>query len=72
MSSDITDIRRLLTEIKPLLEKEYHQGGPAYQAAASARLRLAAVREELERVARNLHTWQAGTAAPRPGPSETK
>ena len=72
MSSEIADIRRLLTEIKPLLEKEYQAGGPAYQAAASARLRLTAVRDELERVARNLHTWQAGMAGPKPGPSETK
>lgn len=69
----IKDIRALLTEIKPLLESDYQLGSEADQAAASARLRLSAVRSELERVNRNLHEWQpSAVSQAEPGPRETK
>jgi len=65
----IKDIRALLADIKPLVEDDYPPGSEADRAAASARLRLSAVRGELERVASNLHAWQPRGA---PGPGETK
>lgn len=65
MSTDIKDIRAILTDIKPLVERDYEDGSQASVAAYAARQRLMAIRAELEQVQRNLHQWQ-------PGPSETK
>lgn len=61
----ISDIRGLLTEIKPLVSAEMEPGSEAATAQANALRRLDAIRSELMRIKQHLGEWT-------PGPSEIK
>lgn len=61
----IKDIRDLLTDIKPALQRDCAVGTPEATARAAALRRLEAVRSELGRIRQHLTEWA-------PGPSETK
>ena len=61
----ISDIRGLLTEIKPLVSKKTEMGSQAATAQANALRRLDAICAELMRIKQHLNEWTYG-------PSETK
>ncbi len=61
----ISDIRGLLTEIKPLVLKRTEAGSQAATAQANALRRLDAICSELIRIKQHLGEWTYG-------PSETK
>lgn len=58
----ISDIRGLLTEIKPLVSKRTEAGSQAATAQANALRRLDAIHSELMRIKQHLGEWTPGSS----------